>query len=145
VLQTCIKKVLASIIGWNTSYPEVNSDFPQSFHANAGIVSRLCHYRLLQNHLQVLLDLASAVILKSESRGSHDHILLPQIRDSPYLEGQVPVFISPSNRVARFYPQTMGSFLRLLRLAGLRWLFDLASTRDTRALNLLQSPLSVAW
>jgi hypothetical protein len=28
-----------------------------------------------------------------------DHILLSQIRDSPKLEGQVPVFISPRNRV----------------------------------------------
>jgi hypothetical protein len=31
------------------------------------------------------------------------------IRDSPYLEGQITVFISPSNRVARLYPQTLGS------------------------------------
>jgi hypothetical protein len=30
---------------------------------------------------------------QSESRGTHDHILLSQIRDSPKLEGQVPVFI----------------------------------------------------
>jgi hypothetical protein len=44
--------------------------------------------------LQLLLILASAVILGSESRGTHDHILLSQIRDSPDLEGQVPVFIS---------------------------------------------------
>jgi hypothetical protein len=31
------------------------------------------------------------------------------IRDSPNLEGQVPVFISPRNRVAQLYPQAMGS------------------------------------
>jgi hypothetical protein len=43
--------------------------------------------------LQLLLVLASAVILRSESRRTHDHILLSQIRDSPNLEGQVPVFI----------------------------------------------------
>jgi hypothetical protein len=42
---------------------------------------------------------ASAVILRSESRGDHDHILLSQIWDSPNLENQVPVFISPRNRV----------------------------------------------
>jgi hypothetical protein len=59
--------------------------------------------------LQLLLALAIAVILRSESRGTHDHILLPQIRDSPNLEGQVSMFISPSNRVARLYPQAMGS------------------------------------
>jgi hypothetical protein len=59
--------------------------------------------------LQLLLVLASAVILRSEFRGTHDHILLSQIRDSPNLEGQVPVFISPTNRVVRLYPQAMGS------------------------------------
>jgi hypothetical protein len=60
-------------------------------------------------HLQLLLGIASAVTLRSESRGTHDHILLSQIRDSPNLEGQVPVFISPRNRVARLYPQALGS------------------------------------
>jgi hypothetical protein len=44
--------------------------------------------------LQLLLVLASAVIPGSESRWTHDHILLSQIGDSPNLEGQVPVFIS---------------------------------------------------
>jgi hypothetical protein len=38
-----------------------------------------------------------------------DHILLSQIRDSPDLEGQSPVFISPRNRVVRLYPQALGS------------------------------------
>jgi hypothetical protein len=46
-------------------------------------------------NLQLLLALASAFILGSESRGTRDHILLSQIRD--------------------FH------FCRLLRLAGLRW------------------------
>jgi hypothetical protein len=55
--------------------------------------------------LQSLLVLASAVILGSESRETRDHILLSQIRDSPNLEGQVPVFISPRNRVAHFTPR----------------------------------------
>jgi hypothetical protein len=49
------------------------------------------------------------LILKSESRGTYDHILLSHIRDSPYLKGQVPVFISPSHKVARLYLQTLGS------------------------------------
>jgi hypothetical protein len=76
--------------------------------------------------LQLLLVLASAVILGSESRGTRDYILLSQIRDSPYLESQqVPVFISPRNRVARLYPPGTGfPFLRLLRLAGLRWRYS---------------------
>jgi hypothetical protein len=45
--------------------------------------------------LQLLLALARAVILWSESKGTHDHILLSQIRDSPNLECQVLVFIAP--------------------------------------------------
>jgi hypothetical protein len=52
--------------------------------------------------LQLLLVLASAVILRSESHGTRDHILLPQIRD----------FV----------------FLRLLRLAGLRWRYSLLTS-----------------
>jgi hypothetical protein len=48
--------------------------------------------------LQLLLILASAVILGSESRGTRDHILLPQIRDFP--------------------------FRRLLGLARLRWRYS---------------------
>jgi hypothetical protein len=59
--------------------------------------------------LQLLLVLASVVILRSESRETHDQILLSQIRDALSLEGQVPVFISPRNRVARLYPQPLGS------------------------------------
>jgi hypothetical protein len=47
--------------------------------------------------------------LRSESRGTHDHILLFQIRDSPKLEDQVHVFIFPRNRVAQLYPQALGS------------------------------------
>jgi hypothetical protein len=58
--------------------------------------------------LQLLLVLASTVVLGSESRGTHDHILLSQIRDSRNLEGQVPVFIYPRNRVVQLYPQALG-------------------------------------
>jgi hypothetical protein len=59
--------------------------------------------------LQLLLGLASAVILWFEFRSTHDHILLSQIRGSPNLEGQVPVFISPRERVAQLYSQALGS------------------------------------
>jgi hypothetical protein len=47
---------------------------------------------------QLLLALASAVVFGSESRGTRDHILLPQIRDFP--------------------------FRRILRLAGLWWKYS---------------------
>jgi hypothetical protein len=59
--------------------------------------------------LQLLLVLASATIFGSESRGTHDHVLLSDTRDSSNLEGQVPVFIFPRNRVTRLYPQALGS------------------------------------
>jgi hypothetical protein len=54
--------------------------------------------RRLVCRLQLLLALASAVILESESRG---------IRfETPNLEGQVPVFIYPRNR-GRLDPQAL--------------------------------------
>jgi hypothetical protein len=59
--------------------------------------------------LQLLLVLASLVILSSESRGAPDHILLSQIRESPNLKGQILVFISHRNRVAQLYTQALGS------------------------------------
>jgi hypothetical protein len=59
--------------------------------------------------LQLLLVFASAVILGSESRGTCDHILLSQIRDSLNLERHVPVFISSRNKVAKLSPQALGS------------------------------------
>jgi hypothetical protein len=48
-------------------------------------------------------------ILPDESRGTHAHFLLSQIRDYLNLEGQVPVFISPRTSLAQLYPQTLGS------------------------------------
>jgi membrane-associated phospholipid phosphatase len=71
--------------------------------------SRVCLYGALSLSLTrgrvcrllLLLALASAVILGSESRGTCDHILLSQIRDFP--------------------------FRRLLRLAGLRWRYSTPS------------------
>jgi hypothetical protein len=59
--------------------------------------------------LQLLLAVASAVILGSESLGTHDRILLFQIQDSINLEGQILIFISFRNRVAQLYPQALGS------------------------------------
>jgi hypothetical protein len=53
--------------------------------------------------LHLLPALASLNILGSESRGTRDHTLLSQIRDSLNLKGQVPVFISPRNRMVELY------------------------------------------
>jgi hypothetical protein len=59
--------------------------------------------------LQLLLVLASTIILGSGSRVTRDYILLSQIRDFPNLEGQVPVFRSPRHRLRQFYLQALGS------------------------------------
>jgi hypothetical protein len=59
--------------------------------------------------LQLLLDLDSAVTLRPDSCGARDYNLQSQIRDSPNLVDQVPVFTSPKNRVARLYPQALRS------------------------------------
>jgi hypothetical protein len=68
-------------------------------------------------HLQLLLILASAIILRSESRGTRDHILLTQIRDCPTVEGQ-------EQSVPVIPPGTGFPFRRVLRLAGLRWSYS---------------------
>jgi hypothetical protein len=60
--------------------------------------------------LQLLLVFVSVIIIGTETRGTLDHILLSQIGDSPNLVGQVPVFISPRNRVAQFYPRNWVPF-----------------------------------
>jgi hypothetical protein len=54
-----------------------------------------------------MLVLASVVIIGSESRGTRKHILLPQIRDTPNLVGQVPVLIPHRHRVVQLYPQAL--------------------------------------
>jgi hypothetical protein len=60
---------------------------------------------------QLLLVLSSAFIPGSESRGTHDHILLSHIRDSPNLQGQVPLLISPRDRVTQLYLKALGSLV----------------------------------
>jgi hypothetical protein len=93
---------------------------------------------------QLLLVLASAVIVRSESRGTHDYILLSQIRDSPNLEGQVPVFISPKNRVASPRHWVSFSLPPTTRRATVK-VFDPASTRDISSLTCLVRARFVAF
>jgi hypothetical protein len=69
---------------------------------------------------QLMLVLASAVILGCESRGIHDRILLSQILDAPNLDGQVPVFINPG---------TLFLSRRLQRLARLRRRYSIPPPR----------------
>jgi hypothetical protein len=49
-------------------------------------------------HLQLLLVLASAVILRSDSSGTHDHVLLSQIRDYPQPGGPGPRIYIPQEQ-----------------------------------------------
>jgi hypothetical protein len=60
-------------------------------------------------NLLLLLGLATAAPLWSESLRTQNHILLSQFLDSPSLEGQVPIFISPRNSVTQLYPRALGS------------------------------------
>jgi hypothetical protein len=62
--------------------------------------SRVCSF-------QFLLGIARAAFLRSESHGAYEHILLSLFLRLPNLEGQVPVFISPRNRVAHLYPRAL--------------------------------------
>jgi hypothetical protein len=66
--------------------------------------------------VQLLLALTRAVILGSKSRGTHDHILLSQIRDFP--------------------------FCRLLRHAGIRWKYLIPTPHCLT--HLITSPLYIA-
>jgi hypothetical protein len=79
--------------------------------------------------LQLQLVLASAVILRSESRGTHDHILLPHIWDSP--KGQGPVFISPGTGWPGYNPRHWVPFSSppTTRRATVQ-VFEPASTRE---------------
>jgi hypothetical protein len=82
--------------------------------------------------LQLLLVLDSPIILGSASRGIRDHILLSQIRDFSTLEGEIPVFISPRNRVVHLYTKALGSiFFVSYDSQGYLEVLDSASTRDT--------------
>jgi hypothetical protein len=60
--------------------------------------------------LQLLLVLASAVILRSESRGTHDHILLSQIRDSPNWRFRSSYLYPPGTGWAGYIPGHWVSF-----------------------------------
>jgi hypothetical protein len=87
--------------------------------------------------LQLLLVLASAVILGSDSRGTRDHILLSQIRDSPNLQGKAPVFISPGREWSGYTHRHWVPFSSppTTRRATVE-VFDPASTRDRLRLRL---------
>jgi hypothetical protein len=91
-------------------------------------------------YLQLLLVLASAVILGSESLGNHDHILLSHIRDFPTLDDEALVFLSPRNRVTQLHPQRLGSISSPpMTLRATVVIFETASTRGIFRVSCLSS------
>jgi hypothetical protein len=83
-------------------------------------------------NLLLLLVLASAVPLEFESRGTQDHILLSQFLRLPQPGGQGPRIYIPQEQGGPVLPPGMGfPFRRLLRLAGLQWMYlSRLHTRD---------------
>jgi hypothetical protein len=71
-------------------------------------VSSLTRGRIYR--LQLLLVLASAVILGSESHGTHDYILLSQIRDSPTWRARFPHLYFPGTGLASYSPMHLVLF-----------------------------------
>jgi hypothetical protein len=75
--------------------------------------------------LQLLLVLASAVILRSESRATHDHIFTVSDSRLPQPGGSGPrIYIPQEQGGPVITPGTGFPFRRLLQLAGLRWRYS---------------------
>jgi hypothetical protein len=91
--------------------------------------------------LQLLLALASAVILRSESRGTDDHILLSQIRDSPTWRARFP----QKQDGPVIPPGTGFPFRCLLRLAGLRWRYNVLYGQSDRSSRVERTCVWTAW
>jgi hypothetical protein len=75
--------------------------------------------------LQLLLALAREIILSSESRGTHNHILLSPIRDSHNLEDKVLPFVSLRNIVVWLYPGNWVPFSSPTTTPGLEWRYSI--------------------
>jgi hypothetical protein len=71
------------------------------------------HQRGWVCHLKLLLNLASAVNLRSESHGTHDYTSKSQIRDSANLEGQAPYLYPPGTRWPSYTPTYLVPFSSL--------------------------------
>jgi hypothetical protein len=77
-------------------------------------------------NLLLLLVLASAVPLGSDSRGTQDHILPSQFLRFPQPGGSGPRIYIPQELGGPVIPPGTGiPFCRLLRLAGLRWRYSI--------------------
>jgi hypothetical protein len=74
------------------------------------VASPLTRGRVCNLLVNLLLDLPEHSLL-GRSPAELTTIFYCLIWDSPNLEGQVPVFISPRNRVAQLYPRALDSLL----------------------------------
>jgi hypothetical protein len=72
----------------------------------------------------MLLVVASAAIHGFESRRTHHHIFMSQIRDSTNLEDQAPCVYAPGTGWPSYTPGTGFPFHRLLQFAGLQWRYS---------------------
>jgi hypothetical protein len=107
--------------------------------------------------LQLLLVLASAVILGSESHGTRDHTSLSQIRESPTWRARSPYLYLPRNRVTHLQPQALGSlFVAFTTRRVTVAIFEPACTRGTLIISSQSqsqnyfttgglSPISSSW
>jgi hypothetical protein len=85
--------------------------------------------------LQLLLALTSAVILGSESRKIHDHILLSQIRDSPTWRAMSPYLYAPETGWLGYSPRNWVPFSSPLTThTDNAEVFDPASPQDANKL-----------
>jgi hypothetical protein len=82
-------------------------------------------------NLQLLLALARAVILEYESRETHDHNLLPQIRYSPQPGGAGPRIYISQEQGGPVIPQELRSFSSLPTTWARVEVLDPSSTRAT--------------
>jgi hypothetical protein len=76
--------------------------------------------------LQLLLALANTVVLRSKSRGTHDHNLLSQIRDSSNLEDRSPYLYPPGTGWPSYTPRHWVPFRIPASTRGLRTEFLLS-------------------
>jgi hypothetical protein len=90
--------------------------------------------------LQLLLAFSSAVILRSDSRGTRYHILLCQIRYSPTWRARSPYFYPPGTGWHSYTPRHWIPFSSLLRLRGLQWRYSTPSPHRSDSWSKLADP-----
>jgi hypothetical protein len=95
-------------------------------------------------NLLLLLDLASAVPLESESCRTQDHILLSQFSRLPQPGRPGPRIYIPQERGGPDIPPGTGfPFRCLLRLAELRWRYSIPPPQGGKLTDLITEPITI--